>query len=587
MTQAITQISESISTKAERAIQSIMTAMRQYAVTTAGVSYGKDSSCILALTLEASRRLKTEGVDKPVILLTADTGVENPSMIKLARRMSEAALNFANQNNLNVEQRWVKPAAMDNHLVGIIGGQRTASVPGQQATCTVNLKITPMDRVRRELADQHGAQNILTLIGTRFAESETRGRAMKSRSESATLPQVQDNGSALLSPIADWSLGDVWALLNGSERQTGFETLDFTPTLVVYETFGESTCSIGAIDPNFKKQTSGGCGSAGRTGCWACNRVQRDSSLESMLDSMPAYEPLVRLSKTIRAGHYLPENRSYLGRTLKDGQIQVFANGYGPQWTEQLLAWALSIDADEDDRAVRTGKERRFPKILPEEHLVLIAFQWARYGHHAPGAFIRIYSDIVVGGRRHTLPTDAELEDMTARANTSRVGESLGYLTVDNTDAKPAFRDTWRDMLGNESACATPVMQSHPTRYKARSGTQHDSLRYADGLQANLSDLTDPDGKLNILFHDWMWWYEMTFADGSKSNAEEAAWLLREGIIEARRGYQSRIAEYQQYSRALEALGLTNATLDTIRQHPAFTAVTDLSEQQALFFEAA
>lgn len=587
MTQTATQISEAITTKAERAIQNIMNAMRQYAVTTAGVSYGKDSSCILALTLEASRRLKNEGVDKPVIVLTADTGVENPSMIKLARRMSEATLSFASEHNLNVEQRWVKPAPMDNHLVGIIGGQRTASVPGQQATCTVNLKITPMDRVRRELADQYGAQNTLTLIGTRFSESETRGRAMKSRSESASVPQTQDNGGALLSPIADWALGDVWALLNGSERQIGFQTLDFSPTLAVYETFGESTCSIGAIDPNFKQQSSGGCGSAGRTGCWACNRVQRDSSLESMLDTMPAYEPLVRLSKAIRAGHYLPENRSYLGRTLKDGKIEVFANGYGPQWTEQLLAWALSIDADEDDRAALSGKKRRFPKILPEEHLILIAFQWARYGHHAPGAFIRIYSDIVVGGLRHKLPTDTELDTMTARANTSRVGETLGYLTIESTDTKPSFRDTWRDMIGSDSACATPVMQAQPDRYTARNGKQHDSLMYADGLQANLGSLTNPDGKLDVLFHDWMWWYEMTFADGSKSNAEEAAWLLREGIIEARRGYQSRIAEYQQYSRTLEALGLTNATLDTIRQHPAFTAVTDLSEQQALLFEAA
>ncbi|KXS55116.1 MAG: phosphoadenosine phosphosulfate reductase [Marinobacter sp. T13-3] len=571
MNQIATQVHESITSKSERAIAAIMTALRAAGVAVIGCSYGKDSSCVLALTLEAVRRLKAEGVDMPVVVLTADTQVENPSMTRLAVRMSSAMLTFAEEHGLNVEQRWVTPAPADHYLVSMIGGHRIASVPGTKASCTMDLKIRPMDRARADLKAEFGAENILTLIGTRYEESQERGSAMRKRGESASKPLTQADGTTLLSPIADWALGDVWALLNSTDRQRSFPMLDYTPTLAVYETFGESTCSIGAIDPTFTQQSAGGCGSAGRSGCWACQRVTRDNSLEAMLDTNPGYAPLVRLSRTIRAGHYLPENRSYLARSITDGRIKVFANGYSAQWTAKLLKWALSVDAAEDDRAMRTGKARRFPRLLSEEHLMLIAFQWARYGLHRPGEFIRIYTAVVMNGQRYALPTDAELDAMTSRADTSLVGKDLGYLDtgLDTTD-KPVFRDHWRDLLGGESACSVPVMEQ-PTGYRNTKGVLHDSLMYAEGIHADLEDMRNENGEFGITYMDFMWWYEMEFAEGRKSNAEELNWLLREGIIRARRGYQSKIAEYQRYSQCVAELGLENATLDDVIHHPAFT----------------
>lgn len=573
------EIKESITSKSEKAITAIMAAMQQYEVTTIGCSYGKDSSCVLALTLEAARRLKTKGIHRPVIVLTADTGVENPSMIKLAHKMADQMLTFATEHGLDVSQRWVQPSPMDHYLVQMIGGRSTASVPGTSASCTVDLKIRPMEKVRAELSAQYGAENILTLIGTRFDESAHRAANMRERDESDTIPRIQDSGSALLSPIAHWTVGDVWALLNAGERQIAFPMLDFTSTLAVYEMVGESTCSIGAIDPQFKQQ-SGGCGSAGRTGCWACQRVTRDSSLESMLEQMPAYGPLVQLSRSIRAGHYLPENRTYLGKSVQDGKIRVFANGYSPRWTAQLLKWTLSIDMDEDDRAARTGKARRFPRLLTEEHLILIAFLWSRYGLHAPGEFIRIY-DAVATGTRYALPTDQKLANMEARADTSLVGKTLGWINTDtHLQDKPVFRDSWRDLLG-ESACSVPVLEG-ARRYRAGSGAVHDSLVYSDGVEASVEHLRNPDGSFGIVFQDFMWWYAMDFAQGNKSHAEELRWLLREGVIRARPGYQSKIAQYIQFSNLLADVGLQNASLEEIRYHPAFEVNGESSEQITL-----
>ena len=189
-----------------------MHAMRDRQATVVGCSYGKDSSCVLALTLEAAHRLKQrDGLNKRVIVLTADTGVENPSMIKLAHKMSAQTLTFAAERDLDVVQRWVKPAPMDHYLVTMIGGRGTASVPGTSSSCTSDLKIRPMEKVTKELADEFGADNILTLIGTRFDESTSRGNNMRQRGESALTPKQQESGSWLLSPIANWNVGDVWA----------------------------------------------------------------------------------------------------------------------------------------------------------------------------------------------------------------------------------------------------------------------------------------------------------------------------------------------------------------------------------------
>lgn len=569
----------------EKAIASIAQAMRQHNATCIGCSFGKDSSSLLGLTLEAARRLKeSENHNARIIIMTADTGVENPSMTKLARTMSERALTFARQHNLNVTQKWVTPAPGDHYMVQMIGGRATASVPGSSANCTLDLKIRPMEKAKKQLSVEFGGdENILTLIGTRKDESMTRSTNMTDRNESDETPIIQENGGKLLSPLANWKLGDVWSFLNARHP---FPGLDFTPVLAVYETVGESTCSIGAIDPDFGKKTAGGCGSAGRTGCWACQRVSQDHSLEAMADRIPAYEPLVRLSKAIRAGHSIPENRSYLGKTAQNGSIRVFSNGYSPSWTSQLLKWTLTIDADEDDRAASKGKPRRFPRILENEHVLLIAFQWARYGLHKPGEFSRIYNAIA-NGKRFDLPTDGDLAEMSANAKKTGMGKTLGWIdTRSEQQKKPAFRDSWRDMLDSDALCQVPVMSSgRQTQYKAGSGQLHDSLIYSDGICADVSNMDN-----DRAFSDFMSWHFMDFGAGSKTHAEEMRWLLREGVIRARRGYQSKIAQYIDFGETLADLGLQAATKSDIINHPQFRsepAATPLrleypSEQLAL-----
>ncbi|WP_227499005.1 phosphoadenosine phosphosulfate reductase family protein [Marinobacter sp. ELB17] len=460
----------------------------------------------------------------------------------------------------------------------MLGGRGTASVQGASSNCTMSLKIRPMERALKEITDDVGAENVLTMIGTRFDESATRGANMRQRGESASKPIKKPDGSLLMSPIADWSDGDVWGFLNATPARLGFDSLDYSGVIALYEAIGESTCSIGAVDPSFSKKPSS-CGGS-RTGCWACQKVSRDHSLEGMVERFPAYEPLTRLSRTIRAGHYVLQNRSLLAKTISpEGGIKVFANGYSAQWTESLLKWTLSIDATEDDRAFNTGKPRRFPRLLDPEHILLIGFSWARYGLHSTGAFIRIY-DAVATGARYPLPTDPEIATLEQASDRAMVKTEFGELRI--TQPKPlqfGYQDGWRSVLSELASfdaeldtCAVPAM-SQPD-YKSGAGVTHDSMVNAEALSAEVNHLLDADGNPTTDFHDFMWWYALEHAAGKKSHASEINWLLREGIIRARRGYQSQIVRYQQFGQTLADMGLNSglATLETITSHPAFVA---------------
>ena len=100
------------------AIDAIKATMAQVEVTTIGQPYGKDSSAVLVLVLEAARQMLAETGRNPRIkLITADTLVENPLQVRLATVMSARALTFAQERGLDVEQIWVTPENIDSYLV--------------------------------------------------------------------------------------------------------------------------------------------------------------------------------------------------------------------------------------------------------------------------------------------------------------------------------------------------------------------------------------------------------------------------------------------------------------------------------------
>jgi len=575
----------SFAEKCQQAIDVIKDTMGRVTVTSISNSFGKDSSCVMALTLEAARQIKAETGKNPIVrMITSDTLVEMPTQTKLSATMSARALEWAQYHDLDVEQVWVQPDPADHYLAMMIGMRGVASVPGSDATCSVNMKVRPMQKMQREFAKAYGAENIAVLIGTRFEESTERNKNMKARGESANKAVRQESGSLQLSPIADWTEADVWRLLNGTPRTTGFESLDYAPVILHYELIGDSTCGTLSIAQTAKQNTSPCAG--GRGGCVICQKVDDDSGMNNLAEKMPQFAPLARLSRTIRAGHNLPENRNFTGKTVDDsGRIRCFSNSYSASWTRQLLAWVMSIDANEDDYAQAQSErrdrkvERRFAPLMTTENLLMVAFQWARYGIQAPGAFWRI-REAIAQGVRYELPTDEDLANMHARADKKMMGKTFGYLHVPEIEqGKPRFTDNWRDMVGTESNCAPEIMLTDSgdrAMYRSTSGMIHDTIETSSLIQADLSGF-ESDTELE----DFLWWAASEYAGGTKTHNDEMNFLLRH-VIRARNGYQSTLADYQRQNLVLQAVNEKGpvSTLAQIMDHPLFVSAADTKTQE-------
>ena len=564
------------------AINAIKNTMRKFDLVTVASSWGKDSSAIVALTIEAATQLRAEGIKVRVRVMTSDTLVDSAPMIRLAKHMATQMSELAEQRDLDIEQVFVTPDPIDHYLVTMIGGRGTASVAGSDATCSVDLKVRPMAKYSRELAKRYGKENICNFIGTRHEESAGRSARMTARGESAITPVQQDDGMYQMSPIADWAVGEVWQLLNGSSRSLGFETLDFSRTVSVYEAMGEFTCDTLSVNTSTKAKSP--C-SGGRGGCVICQKVTVDNSMDQMLGSYPYLAPLARFSKVIQAGHFLPENRSYLAKSVDQaGLVRVFANAYSAEWQADLLKWALTIDRREDEyveeKSQKLGRpvERRFGRLLEEEHLWLIAFSWARYGHQKPGAFARIMA-AVDAGARFEMPSDAEIEDMKARAERKGSGKTMGYLAAKTVITGTAFRDNWRDLISADSACAPDVMVNGGGRamYVASSGVAHDTIGSAPVVSAHLSALREEDGTFGLTYEEFKFWHALEFAGGQKTHNDEMQFLIREGLIKARNGYQSQIGVYQGLNLMLDDLRVEGSigSLAEIQAHPRFMTVEE------------
>lgn len=601
---------KSMGQRCQEVIDNIKAAMANYTLTTVGCSYGKDSMMTLLLTLEAARRIKAETGTSPVVrAVTADTGVEIPAQTMLAKTMSDRTIEFAKAEGLDFEQLWVMPSAASDYLVTMLGMRGVASMPDSSNTCSVQLKLDPAHKMKRKLAKQiGGAANILNFSGVRISESTERAENIKARKERADRPTTQDDGSGLMAPIMHFSTEDVWTFLNAGAKTKGFDTINTDPLISFYEAMGEETCGTEFLTASTSKaQSKSPCGSA-RGGCFICQKVTDDSAMNNLLRTYPHYEPLARLSRMIRAGHNVPENRNFIAKTPDaDGRIRVFSNAYSKTWTRRLVATILTIDQREDEHAWAQQKKlekmpegsakefkrekmaafngRRFPRLLTDEKLFLIAFQWARYGVANVGDIPRI-REAVLMGKRFELPTDDELAVMNARGDKKLMGKTFGYLdsgfSSEGIDTR-SFRDHWRDMIGTESPCAPSVMlddNGDRAQYVSTKGVVHDTMALSDEIEADVSDMHEYE------LADFWWWYAMEMSDQSRPQTHNAEmnFLIRQGIIRANAGYQSHLAKYQEYNWHLHFLR-EQGPIDTLNQilaHPAFTASVEATTAQAL-----
>lgn len=247
-----------------------------------GYSGGKDSTTVLQLVWYALSELPKEERKKIVHVISTDTLVETPVIVDYINQTLEKIDNSAKEQGMPFKTHKLKPIINDTFWVNLIG--RGYPAPQRMFRwCTDRLKIRPADRFITEQVSKYG--EVVLILGIRKSESMTRAQLMslyKIKSSilyrHSTLPNAY-----VYAPIQDWSLNDVWTYLLQNKCPWGNNNRD----LVALYKNAQGECPL-VVD-----NTTPSCGNS-RFGCWVCTVVEKDKTMEALIDSGEEWmEPLL------------------------------------------------------------------------------------------------------------------------------------------------------------------------------------------------------------------------------------------------------------------------------------------------------
>ncbi len=282
-----------------------------------GYSGGKDSTAALQLVWYALAELSPEQRQKPIYVISTDTLVETPVIVdyidETLRRINEQAIKC----EMPFKARKLRPILKDTFWVNLIG--RGYPAPNSIFRwCTERLKINPSNRFILNKVAEHG--EIILVLGSRRGESATRDQVIKmhrvrgySLARHGRLP-----GAWVYMPIEHFSEDDVWTYLLQIRSPWGGDNRSLAS---LYRSAQSGECPL-VID-----DTTPPCGRS-RFGCWVCTVVDRDRSMEAMIDSgeewmIPLLDFRDQLAST-QDPRVKPTQREYRSR---DGRIKITEDG--------------------------------------------------------------------------------------------------------------------------------------------------------------------------------------------------------------------------------------------------------------------
>ena len=248
---------------------------RPWVVTYSG---GKDSTCVLQLTLAMLQELHSEGRDhKHTYVVSSDTTVEMPIIEKYLQTKLDEISEFAETSGLKLSCHKLMPKTEESFWSLLLG----KGYPAPTNTfrwCTERLKINPATHFLEALATKH--QSIIMLLGVRSDESIARQTSIANRqlNQRGLSPHDSIPNAFVLSPIKHWLNEEVWTYLSETGNDdTEYPWKDHTYMMSLYDKgSSEGDCNI-ALNPG-----SPSCGKT-RFGCWVCTVVEKDRSMEGML----------------------------------------------------------------------------------------------------------------------------------------------------------------------------------------------------------------------------------------------------------------------------------------------------------------
>jgi DNA sulfur modification protein DndC len=306
-----------------------------------GYSGGKDSTATLQLVWHALAELPVEQRQKPVYVISTDTQVETPVIVRHVGQTLRAIQTRAKACEMPFEVSKLEPILDDTFWVNLIG--RGYPAPNRMFRwCTERLKIRPSNRFILDRVSQDG--EVILVLGMRSGESIARDQVMaRYRLGGHLLSQHgQLPGAWVYMPIEHFSVEDVWNYLLQVPSPWGGDNRRLR---AMYQSANDGECPMVVDD------TTPPCGNS-RFGCWVCTVVNRDTSMEAMIDSGKEWMiPLLEFRDWLASTQdpsVKPMQREYKGR---DGRVRITERGllwrtYTLEFSQQMLRRLLETQVE-------------------------------------------------------------------------------------------------------------------------------------------------------------------------------------------------------------------------------------------------
>ena len=349
-----------------------------------GYSGGKDSTTALQLVWTAIEELPIEKRNKKIYVISSDTQVETPMIVDHVKENLRLIDEAAKAKQMPFFVQRLTPQIQDTFWVNLIG--RGYPAPTRIFRwCTDRLKIQPSNRFILNKVSESG--EVILVLGVRRGESMTRDQVINMHRFTGhkLAHHGQLPGAWVYMPIEHFTTDDVWTYLIQTKSPWGGNNRDLSS---LYRSAQSGECPL-VVDTHTPS-----CGNS-RFGCWTCTVVDRDRSMEAMIDSgedwmIPLLEFRDWLSST-QDPEVKPEQREFRSR---DGHIKITQEG-------QLRYRTYKLDFSKEMLRRLLDTQRKVQEYKPEfslidnEELQLIRQIWITERQDWADSLPRIVEDII------------------------------------------------------------------------------------------------------------------------------------------------------------------------------------------------
>ena len=354
-----------------------------------GYSGGKDSSAVLQLIWNAIKSLPSIKRHKLIHVLTVDTLVESPVISSWVKKSLEKMKNAALDDDMPIQVHLITPEIKNTYWVNLIG--RGYPIPrGNFRWCTDRLKISPSNKFVQSVVAKHG--EVIMVMGTRKAESSNRLHTLNAYSKKRTRYHLNPSNSMqnafVYPPIEDWSNDNVWQYLLMEKNPWGHDNKSL---LTIYKGASED----GECPLVFDLQTPS-CGKS-RFGCWVCTLVEKDRSMEAIVQNNNDYSWMIDLLNFRNMIADTDKDRERREMFRMNGKFNLY-NGkliHGPykknvreDWLKEILSIQKKFESSGVDEIEKTS-------IIVNEELSEIRRIWLDEKHEFDDSLPRIYEQIM------------------------------------------------------------------------------------------------------------------------------------------------------------------------------------------------